>query len=415
MSKIAVISFVCESMIPLVEMMATRIVASGHEIVDENRAEVVVIASCALSASIKRKCIKRAQLASSSGKRVLMIGCLPEIYEKELLSSVPNASVAGVPSYLKIGEIITKMLEGYRVRRFDDPPRIPVGGGWNRINPLVAYIPISEGCSWNCSFCMCRIARGSLISYPPEKIVSSIINAVENSAKEIVLVGDDVGAYGRDAGMTLPSLLRKVLTIKGDFKVKLSYINPASLLNCFDDLLSCLTHPKMYRFLHLNIQSASNRVLSAMKRKYSAENVAEMVEKLRSSFNGFTILMDVMVGHPAEKDEDFEETVSFLNDVKPDSINVHTYSPVKPEEEVIPSWKVKQRYEELLSLKKKLEQESSKKWIGWSGEVTVVQVSNGMSLGRNYAYRDVLIKRKVEPGTKTNVEVRDFREFLLLT
>ncbi len=403
-------------MIPAVEIMASKILAKGHEIVKEEHADIVIVASCALTQEIMRNCLSRAQQASTMGKNVLIIGCLPEIGEENILRVVPSASIAGVNSYHHIEDILKKMEERYRVRRLNDPPRMPLSTAvWRRVNPLTAYIPIGEGCSRRCEFCICRITRGSQISYPPESIINAVVRAVENNAREIVLVSEDAGAYGRDIGIALPSLLRKIFTIKGDFKIRLGYVNPASILPYFDDLLSCLSHPKMYRFLHLNIQSASQKVLDGMRRDYTPEDIAMIFNRLRKEFNGFTIISDILVGHPAEDDEDFEETLEFLKKLKPDSINVYAYSPHRGGgDSSQPSWKVKQRYEEMLALKSRLEIESSKRWIGWRGEVTVIQNDGNIALGRNYAYRDVVFKSSLTPGEKTKVEIKNHKGYTLL-
>jgi MiaB/RimO family radical SAM methylthiotransferase len=352
--------------------------------------------------------------AKLSNKKVLVVGCMSEVSEEIILKTFPDASIAGVTSYMHLPDIVKKIESGYRVHRISDRPILPFLPHISRINPLIAYIPISEGCSNACDFCICRIARGSLISYPPEKIVDAVQLAIKNGAKEIVLVGDDVGAYSHN-GFSLPSLMRKICTISGDFKIKLGYMNPSSVIKMADDLISALSHPKVYRYIHFNIQSASNTLLRKMKRDYTKKEFMMIVKELRKSYPNLTIETDVIVGYPGESDEDFEVTKMFLRELKPDMINVYPFSkrPHMKLEQEVPSWKIKERYEDMIKIKNMLESESLKKWVGWRGEVCIIDKHNNFLIGRNFAYRDIILKHG-SLGEKVNISVSGIHDGYLV-
>lgn len=404
--KVAVLSYVCDAMIPFVEASTTMLVSDGHKIVSREQAELWIIASCSLTSSIERKINDMLAEARLRNKKVLLLGCMAEVEEEHIVNRFNDVSIAGITSYMHLPDIVKKIASGYRVHRISDSPKQPFLKHILRINPLVAYIPVSEGCSSKCKFCICRIARGSQVSYPAEKVVEAVQLAVNSGAKEIVLVGDDVASYFNE-GFSLPSLLRKICTISGDFKIKLGYMNPASFLKVAEDLISAISHPKVYKYVHLNLQSASNSVLKSMGRSYTKEEFMMLVKTLRKHYPNMTLETDVIVGYPAEQDEDFAQTKMFLNEIKPDIINVHAFSkrPHMKSEEEVPSWKIKERYEDLLRLKNKLEAESLKRWMGWEGEVVIVEKHDGFLVGRNFAYRNVLLKRG-SLGAKANVAVR---------
>ncbi len=412
--KFAMLSYVCDAMIPVVESATTMLISSGNELLRREDADLWIIASCFINSTVERKILNTISEAKLNNKKILVLGCMSEVGEDIILKVCPDASIAGITSYMHLPDIVKKIEAGYRVHRISDRPIPPFLPHTFRINPLIAYIPISEGCSSSCSFCVCRVARGSLISYQPGKIVDAVRIAVKNGAKEIVLVGDDVAAYHHD-GFSLPSLMRKICTVSGDFKIKLGYMNPSSVIKIADDLVSALSHPKVYRYIHLNLQSASNSVLKKMKREYTKEEFLMMVNELRKSYPHMTIETDVLVGYPDESDEDFELTKTFLREIKPDILNIHPFSKrqhMRMEKEV-PSWKIKERYEEMMRIKNILESESLKKWVGWKGEIYILERHNNFMVGRNFAYRNVLLKHG-ELGEKKNVSISGVHDGFLV-
>ncbi len=412
--KLAVLSYVCDALIPLVEASTTMLVSAGHQIVGREKADAWIIASCALTSSVERRINDVIAEAGLVNKQVLLLGCMPELMEDKMPATRSWLSMAGVTSYMHLPDIIEKMSSGYAVRRVSDRPKPPFLKHTLRINPFIAHIPISEGCSSRCRFCVCRIARGSQVAYPAEKIVEAAQLAVRNGAIEIVLVGDDLASY-HDRGFNLPSLIRKLCTISGDFRIKLGYMNPASAINVMDDLISAMSHPKVYKYLHINLQSASNEVLKSMARDYTKEEFAMLVNELRKSYPNATLETDIMVGYPTEDEEAYMETKAFLADIKPDILNINPFSRrahMKMKEE-IPSWKIKERYEDMIKFKRKLESESMKKWIGWKGDVVVIDKHNKFFIGRNFAYRNVLLKHS-RLGSRENVTIKGMHQNYLI-
>jgi len=396
--KIAIESYVCDAMIPWVEKAANDLINAGHKITSAFEADLIIIASCVLNSRKERQILERLSEIKNAGKKVLVAGCMVDV-KKDLIKSVnEKASVCGNASYFYLTDIVEKIASGYQVERFSDKPLKILPQGRMRTNPKVAYIPLQEGCSRFCTFCACKFARGTLESYEPNQIIAAAERAVNTGAREIVLVGEDIACYGEDIkSVRLPAIIRKLCSLKGDFKIKLGYMNPASVLPILDDLISVMAHPKVYRYLHLNLISGSDHVLKKTERGYTKREFMEIVNAFRKKYPLMTIESDVMVGHCSESDIDFEETINVVKQAKIDILNVYPYTQHWFErklcENEVVSWKIKERYEKMLKIKETLENGSSQKWIGWNGECILVDETKEYYVLRNHACRDVLISK----------------------
>jgi len=157
-------------------------------------------------------------------------------------------------------------------------------------------------------------------------VVRSVMRLVQSGIMEIQLACQDAAAYGTDIGTSLPELLEEISGIRGRFKVRVGMMNPDSAVPILAELISALRSPRMYRFLHVPVQSGSDRVLEAMGRGYAAEEFLSMAARLRESLPDIGIITDVIAGFPGEGEEDFRHTMDLLRAVKPDKINITRFS-----------------------------------------------------------------------------------------
>ncbi len=388
----------CESNVSSSETLAGLLAQAGHQIVPFDSAEVIILNTCALQLSTENKILRRLSELNMQRKRTLVMGCLTEIIKDKIEEVAPSASIAAVSSTGHVVEILEKMESNTRVLRFKDKPINLINSPKLKVNPYVAIIPIADGCLGNCAFCIDKITRGTLISNEPDHIIREVQNAIAAGAKEIHLVAQDVAAYGMDNGARLPALLRKLTSIPGDFKIKLGPMNPANVMPIVKDMILAYNHPKVYKYVELPVQSGSNKILSEMKRAYTAEQFKNLVDEFRKSYSNITIATDVIIGFPGETDEDFGKTVALINDIKPDVIKAYNYS-VRPLTKAasmpdqIPSWKIKNRADEIKALSLKYADERNEGWLGWKGDVLVTEFEDGAPIGRNYAYKPVLLAR----------------------
>jgi len=175
-----------------------------------------------------------------------------------------------------------------------------------RRNKLVEIIPISTGCLGSCTYCKTKHARGHLGSYAPEEIVNRVKSSLEEGVKDIWLTSEDSGAYGRDIGTNMPTLLKAVAAeLKGDCMLRVGMTNPPFILEHLKEISEVLNHPRVYSFLHIPVQAGNNKVLTDMNREYTIEEFSLVVDTIRANVPGIHIITDIICGFPGETDEEF--------------------------------------------------------------------------------------------------------------
>ncbi|MBY9000074.1 MAG: tRNA (N(6)-L-threonylcarbamoyladenosine(37)-C(2))-methylthiotransferase [Candidatus Heimdallarchaeota archaeon] len=371
--------------------------SNGIEVEDIYTADVIVINSCAVKTPTEDKVIQFIYECSMTDADVIVTGCLPKINPDRIKKACPDAILTPpnigksilkyVPQQLFNGEI-------YQLARLPENPVFLPG------QPLTAVVPISQGCLGSCTYCAVKFARGWLTSYPVEMVVNHVKRAIEMGAKEIYITAQDTSVFGRDNGVQLPELLTKILETEGDYQIRIGMMNPKFALEIIDDLLDIMEKDdRIYRFLHIPIQSGSDKVLSMMKRQYDAETFNGLIKKIRHRIPQITLSTDVIVGFPGETNYDFDLTVKLLEKNKFDIVNVSKYGdrPFAAStkfENKIPSDIKKKRSKYLSEKVKEIRLEKNKEWNEWEGGVLILkETHSGKKFGRNIFYRAVLLSR----------------------
>lgn len=285
----------------------------GHSPSPIEEADLIIVNTCAVTEKTQRKIIAR--LRQIQGRRMVVTGCLAAALpgSVEGIDCLVMSGILNGASALKISELLgpTPVQPECQPRPWKD---------------LCGIVNIAEGCLGRCSYCIVRTARGRLVSRPAEDVVRSVVKLVRSGIVEIQLACQDAAAYGADTGTSLPELLNEISCIPGRFKVRVGMMNPDSAEPILDDLISALRSPRMYRFLHVPVQSGSDRVLEAMGRGYSADDFLNMADRLRRSLPDIGLITDVIAGFPGERDEDFRATMDLMRAVMPDKINITRFS-----------------------------------------------------------------------------------------
>ncbi|MFH0986460.1 MAG: radical SAM protein, partial [Candidatus Micrarchaeota archaeon] len=221
-------------------------------------------------------------------------------------------------------------------------------------------VEICEGCAGRCAYCGTKNARGDLFSYPVQDIVKHVNELAKKGHIKILLTAQDTGCYGLDIGSTLPELLKKISAIDGNFACRIGMMNPCYAAKYADEIIALMNEPnsKFLPFIHIPIQSGSDKVLKEMKRIGTAAEFKKTAEKFRKAVSGITIATDIIVGFPTETDADFKKTVKLLKDAKPDVVNISMFYPrpntAAAEMKQLASQTVKKRSCELTKLCKAL-------------------------------------------------------------
>ncbi len=397
------------------EMMLGLLKKSGMEIVDSmDESDINIITTCAVKTPTVNRMIFRSRELTKENKPLIVAGCLSKIdKERNLVREInPKASFVGPDSITKIVDVAHATLNGESVLSLERVFEEKIGLPRIRANPIVDIIEISGGCLSKCSFCATKIARGDLYSYRPHSIREQINQSLKEGVKEIWLTSQDSSAYGKDIGTNLPSLLESVSGIEGNFLVRVGMMNPLHFKKVeIKDLISAYKNDKIFKFLHLCVQSGSNKVLKMMRRGYAVEDFVSYVERFREEIPELTLMTDVIVGHPGEEEDDFEQTVELVKAVGPDLVNLSKFG-ARPgtaaaKMGLVPTNVVSVRSRKLWKTIRKTCLERNKFWKGWEGKVLIDEMNDGFVTGRNYAYKPIVIKNTdLKLGEEAFVKVR---------
>jgi MiaB-like tRNA modifying enzyme len=360
----------------------------------------------------ERKVLKEIKRHKLAGKRVILTGCLPG-------ANPASAQASGADAVLPLQHIaeINSAIEGKGCAKALPviKPELPK---LRHSDSAIAIVAISEGCLGACSYCATRFARGRLRSFPVESIVREVESALEHGYREVQLTSQDTAVYGRDTSTSLPELLGELVDLPYEFRIRVGMMNPTFAGDIFDDLLQVFESRKVYKFLHLPVQSGSNLVLRHMRRGYRVEDFTQLVAEFRRRFPDSTLSTDLIVGYPTEGEEDFQKSLELIKEIKPEVLNITRFSP-RPGTEAaklrdVHDWVKKERSRRLTALMREVGLERNRRYLGRRLTVLVTKHGkHGTLLARSDAYRQVVVKRG-RIGEFIRVKIRDVKPTYLI-
>ena len=410
MAKIFVEAYGCSASFADSEMISGLILNGGHTLVENSsESDLNIVVTCSVKDSTANKMIHR--IRSLKSKPLVVAGCLPKAEKSTVEKITQKASLLGPNSLGKTLQVIDSTLRGIRYVALEDSDLSKVGLPKVRLNPVVGIVEISSGCMSECTFCQTKLAKGDLTSYRIGDIVRQVETEISEGCKEIWLTSTDNGCYGFDINTDLPTLVKAVSEIPQDFMIRVGMMNPMYMPRIKEELIKSYDSDKVYKFLHIPVQSGSDKILNDMKRGHTVQTVREVIKKAKERFANFTISTDVIVGFPSETKKDFEKTVELINEIRPDMVNLSKYS-ARPGTEAaewdqIETSEVKSRSKVIFDLINKISLENNQKWIGWKGKVLFDEETNEGIKGRNFAYKPVVVKEEIKIGQTHIVEIVD--------
>jgi len=285
-----------------------------------------------------------------------------------------------------------------------------------------AYAPIAiaKGCRLSCSYCITRIARGKLRSFPIQDIITDVCSALRQGCKEIQLTAQDTASYGLDSNTNLGTLLTQICAIQGAFRVRIGMMNPATTKKNLDAILAAYRHKKIYKFLHLPIQSGNDTILILMNRGYTTDEFLTIINRFREKIPTLTLSTDVIVGFPTETDAQFDQTMQLISKMRPDIINITRFSarpqtPAKTMKGRVPTNIVKDRSQRVTKLCADLSLEKNQEHVGKTYTVLVTEKGKHKTFkGRTESYKQVVLREQVTLGTFVNTEIIDAAQTYLV-
>jgi len=383
------------------EVLAGCLSEAGFQLTrSEAEADLIIYNTCAVKGPTENRIIDDLKHAPTD-KKIIVSGCLPKISFERLLREVHFDGAVGPAVGGDIVNVVKRVLAGEKVVDLDSVKEKPLLSlPRQTTNPVISIVPINFGCLGSCSYCCVVFARGHLRSYSIKEIVERVKSDYVAGAREFWLTSQDTASYGRELYVDLTDLLSEIGKLQGDFWVRVGMMTPNLVTEMQTRLITAFDNPKVFKFLHLPVQSGDDTVLQHMRRFYTAAEFRGIVDTFRGEFSQLTLATDVIVGFPGETKEAFENTLKLLEEVKPDIVNVSKFFArpktvaARMKECVVEKEEIKLRSTVASELAKRLSAERNLRWVGWSGEVFVDEKGKveGSWIGRNFAYKPIVIE-----------------------
>ena len=376
------------------ERVATTLSARGYEITNlQDDADVVLINTCSVRERAEQKLyteVGRIRKNRPNKPVVGVMGCVAQLEGETLFDKIEGVDfVLGTRAVGRVADALENVFEGRN--QFADLGERDIDYDWSvaegqRHSPYVAFVPIIEGCNKFCTYCIVPFSRGREVSLTPSEVIRQVLELRRQGVKEIHLIGQNVNSYRPTdesgfegfAGKTAFSRLLRAVAATGIERIKFNTSFPRDFHLDIVDAIE--ENENLCNWVHLPVQSGSDRVLKAMKRLHTVDRYKKIIDRIRSSNREITLTTDIIVGFPGETREDFQQTVELFEYCRYDSAYIFKYSPrfgtpaYKMEDDVSHAEKTA-RFLELEKVQKRLQSESLSRYNGRTLSVLAEKVS----------------------------------------
>ena len=435
--KILFISLGCDKNLVDSEVMLGLLRENQYEITDdEQEADVIVINTCCFINDAKEESIttilEMAELKKSGKLKALIVtGCLAQRYKDEIRKEIPEVdAILGTNSYEDICNAVEEALKGKVTEEFKDLDYLPLVDA-KRINTTggyFSYLKIAEGCDKHCTYCIIPEIRGDYRSVPMEKLVKEATQLAENGVEELILVAQETTMYGKDiyGEKKLPVLLKKLCEISGIKWIRILYCYPEEIT---DELIQVIKEePKICNYLDMPIQHGADGILKRMGRRTNKKELISIVEKLRKEIPDICLRTTLISGFPGETQEQHEELLAFVKQLRFDRLGVFTYSPEEGTPaasfaDQVPEEVKQQRRNEIMEAQQKIAFETAEERLYQKVEVLIEGKLPGENVFIGRTYRDapnvdgyifVQSSHELISGEMVMAQVTDAKEYDLI-
>lgn len=394
MKKVFLETFGCQMNVSDTERVATTLAANGYEITrNQIDADVVLINTCSVREKAEQKLYTQVgRIRGGKTKKPLIgvLGCVAQLEGETLFDKIEGVDlVLGTRAVGRVAEALESVFEdggGYvdlgdreRDYRWDVADNA-------RNSKFVAFVPIIEGCNKFCTYCIVPFSRGREVSLPASMIVQQVIDLRRQGVKEVHLIGQNVNSYrpADDSGLekfhgkTPFSRLLRAVSATGIERIKFNTSFPRDF---HDDIVAAMEeNENLCNWVHLPVQSGSDRILKAMKRLHTIDRYKAKIDRIRNSPRNIAISTDIIVGFPGETTEDFCKTIDLFEYCRYDAAYIFKYSPrfgtpAFSMEDDVPASEKSSRFVELEKVQKRLQSESLSSYNGKTVSVLAERVS----------------------------------------
>lgn len=304
---------------------------NGFSVVDmKDKADVYVFNTCTVTENAEKECrqLVRRVLRTNPNAYVIVTGCYAQLRADEIAAIDGVDAVLGSNEKFEIFSLIKdfnkKDLSCIYVSPKDELNKFGLASSTDADSRTRAYFKIQDGCDYKCTFCTIPLARGKSRSMNPDLVVEDFKNLIKQGYKEIILTGVNVGDYGKSFKLDFFLLLKKLIQVEGNFRIRISSIEPNLLTEEIINLTA--KSEKLCKHFHIPLQSGSDTILHSMQRRYNVDDYKNIILKVKEMIPDAGIGVDVIVGYPGETEIEFMETYNFLLDLPISYLHVFTYS-----------------------------------------------------------------------------------------
>ncbi len=330
--KVALHTLGCKLNFSETAAIGKQFVTRGFSIVEfSDHADVYVLNTCSVTENAEKECrqVIRRSLRINPDAFVIVTGCYAQLRPEEISRIDGVDAVLGSNEKFDLFSYLNDFEKKelaciYTSTKNELDHSFGFASSTDIDSRTRAYFKIQDGCDYKCTYCTIPLARGASRSLEPEKVLEQFRSIIAQGYKEIILTGVNVGDYGKSFAIDFYHLLKKLVSVDGDFRIRISSIEPNLLT---DEIISLtLSTEKICKHFHIPLQSGSDKILRLMQRRYNTEDYKTLIEKLNSVDPAIGIGVDVITGFPGETEEDFQETYKFLRDLPISYLHVFTYS-----------------------------------------------------------------------------------------
>ncbi|HSL90732.1 MAG TPA: tRNA (N(6)-L-threonylcarbamoyladenosine(37)-C(2))-methylthiotransferase MtaB [Ignavibacteriaceae bacterium] len=405
--KVALHTLGCKLNFSETSTIGKEFLSKGFEIVDFNtKADVYVFNTCTVTENAERECrqLVRRALLSNPEAFVLVTGCYAQLRPEQISRIEGIDAVLGSSEKFKIFSILDDFEKKELSCIYVSPieklnNQFGLASSSDADSRTRAYFKIQDGCDYKCTFCTIPLARGLSRSMNPDLVISEFKKLIAQGYKEIILTGVNVGDYGKSFDINLNELLLKLISVDGDFRIRISSIEPNLLTDEIIELTA--KSKKLCNHFHIPLQSGSPSVLKAMQRRYKVGDYQKVIYKVKEIIPDAGIGVDVIVGFPGETEDHFMETYNFIRELPVSYLHVFTYSERPDTKATLFPGKVehserKRRNKMLRILSEKKRNQFYKEMVGRDAEVLFeTEDIEGMMKGFSSNY--VRVEHKYDP------------------
>jgi len=419
MNRVAIKTYGCQMNLRDSEAVAALLRMRGYSIVeDESEADIVLLNTCSVRDQAEQKALGKAGYLVARKKRnpkflVGIIGCMAQNRGSELLDQLPDLDlIVGTQKFHRVPEHLDAIIQsmnglgplGASVVDLEDEAgsQDTIRDHIPEAHPVSEFVSIMQGCNMHCNFCIVPKTRGKERSRPIESIVDEVVRLVDNGVREVTLLGQIVTSYGKDILRPLDGkspfvqLLEAIHRIPELERIRFTSPHPRGFKQDLIDAFGYL--PKLGSYVHLPLQSGSDRILREMKRPYSVASYMDIVRGLKAAVPDLSISTDIILGYPGETDEDFRQTEDAFTDVGFDMAYIFKYSPRSgtPSAEIadtVPEEVKEARNQILLDHLHRQSLDRNLAYVGTTQPVLVegrAKRGENIFMGRNPSFRKVL-------------------------